>query len=109
VVQVAEVEEVRHRRVAPRRGRLRVVLREVEDARRAAVRARQVGHVVRVQVEVRVDVVSLRVRVEVVDPAVRRVRDRARRDEHERARDERELRAARRRVAGDPGGGAVCV
>ena len=68
---VAPVEKLRHRRVAIRARLLREIEREVENPVRRTLRARQVGHVVGVEIEVRVHIVAARFIHAVVDPAVR--------------------------------------
>ena len=107
VDEIAPVEEVRDRGVPVGAWRLREVHREVEHAARRALRARQIRHVVRVRVRVRIDVVPHGFVDAVVDPPIRRSRSIQRRRGDERARDGRGLRAQRRGVAGGKRRGTV--
>ena len=101
VNEIAPVEKIRHRGIAIRRRRLqRQVEREIEHAPRRALRTRQVGDVVLIQIEVRIHIVPARLVHPVVDPAIRRCRHVQRGRGDERARGQRRLRRERRRVSG---------
>ncbi len=68
---IAPIKELHHRRVAIAVRRLGEVERKVKHAKRRALRPRQIGLIIGVAIQVRIDVVAARLILAIADPADR--------------------------------------